>query len=359
MAVSLVLAAHFIRSPETGAWSLVGRVASSGWIGVDLFFVLSGFLITGILLDSRGNRNYFRSFYTRRALRILPLYYSFIAFILLLPRMSALAEWLGASYLVKHQGWFWSYTVNWLFVGEATHGLATGAEQGFGALWSLAIEEQFYLIWPLIVALIPRRRLLSTIGGIALGCVVLRVVLAARGVPVAALYGVTLTRLDGLSVGAALAVLQREGGLVRWWRPWAFAVCGCALALAAATPFIVRSTFSNALLFSAVEFPIAMGFGALLMMAVATSSSVRAVMSARPLCMLGKYSYAIYVLQAPVQHVMVGAGAGPERISFPAFMIAGISITLGLAFASWHLWEVHFLRLRRYGPALARPKAAS
>ena len=359
VAVSLVLAVHFVRSPDTGVWSIVGRVASSGWIGVNLFFVLSGFLITGILLDSRGDRNYFRSFYARRALRILPLYYGLIAFVLLLPRMSDLAQWLGASYLAEHQGWFWSYTVNWLFVGEATHGLATGADHGFGALWSLAIEEQFYLIWPLVVALVPRRRTLAAIGTIAMGCVVLRLTLALRGVPVAALYGATLTRLDGLCVGAALAILQRDGGLARWWRSWAFAVCGCALALAAATPFIVRSSHPNALLFAAVEFPIAMGFGALLMMSVATSQSMRALMSARPLRALGKYSYAIYVLQAPVQHVMMGAGARPERIGYPAFMMVGLSITLGLAFASWHLWEVHFLRLRRYAPALLRAEPVS
>lgn len=359
VAVSLVLAVHFVRSPDTGSWSIIGRIASSGWVGVNLFFVLSGFLITGILLDSRGDRNYFRSFYTRRALRILPLYYGFIAFVLMLPRLSALAQWLGASYLADHQVWFWSYTVNWLFVGEATHGLATGADQGFGVLWSLAIEEQFYLVWPLVVALVPRRRILATVGVLALGCVVLRLALALRGVPVAALYGATLTRLDGLCVGAALAVLRRDGGLARWWRSWVFAVCGCALALAAATPFIVRSSHPNALLFSAVEFPIAMGFGALLMMSVATSASMGAMMSVRLLRTLGKYSYAIYVLQAPVQHVMVGAGARPERIGYLPFMLAGISLTLGLAFASWHLWEVHFLKLRRLGPTLLRAEPAS
>jgi peptidoglycan/LPS O-acetylase OafA/YrhL len=359
VAVSLVLAVHFVRSPEVGGWSIVGRIASSGWIGVDLFFVLSGFLITGILLDSRGDRNYFRSFYTRRALRILPLYYGFIAFVLMLPRLSALAQWLGASYLADHQVWFWSYTVNWLFVGEATHGLATGADQGFGVLWSLAIEEQFYLVWPLVVALVPRRRILATVGVLALGCVLLRFALALRGVPVAALYGATLTRLDGLCVGAALAVLQRDGGFSRWWRSWAFAVCGCALALAAATPFIVRSSHPNALLFSAVEFPIAMGFGALLMMSVATSESMGAILSLRPLRTLGKYSYAIYVLQAPVQHIMVGAGARPEQIGYLPFMLVGVSITLGLAFVSWHLWEVHFLKLRRFGPTLLRTEPAS
>jgi peptidoglycan/LPS O-acetylase OafA/YrhL len=352
VAVSLVLAAHFVRSPETGGWSLIGRLASSGWIGVDLFFVLSGFLITGILLDTRGNQNYFRAFYGRRALRILPLYYGFLMFILLLPRMSALAQWLGASYLAEHQGWFWSHTANWLLAGEAAHGLTTGADHGFGARWSLAIEEQFYLAWPLAVALVPRRRLLLTIGFLTAGCIVLRLTLAIQGMPAAVLSGATVTRLDGLCVGAALAVLHRDRGLAHWWRVWALGVCGCALMLAAATPLIVRSSHSNAVLYGAVEFPIAMGFGALLMMAVAQPGRMSRAMSVRPLRALGKYSYGIYLIQAPVQHVLVGAGAGPQQVGYLIFMIMGLAVTLGVAFASWHLWEVHFLRFRPFGRTL-------
>jgi peptidoglycan/LPS O-acetylase OafA/YrhL len=359
VAVSLVLAAHFVRPPESSGWSFLGRLASSGWIGVDLFFVLSGFLITGILLDTRGDRHYFRSFYTRRALRILPLYYGFIAFILLLPRMAALAQWLGATYLAEHQAWFWTYTVNWMMAGDAMRGLDSATQNGFGALWSLAIEEQFYLVWPLVVALVPRRRILPAIGGIAGGCVVLRLLLAMQGVPAPALSAATFTRLDGLCVGAALAVLSRDGGLERWRRAWSLAVCCVALLLTGATPFLVRSAYPNDMLFSAVEFPIAMGFGALLILSVAKSGPVKLFMSAPVLRTLGKYSYAIYVLQAPVQHVMVGAGAGPETIGFVAFMVVGVTVTLGAAFVSWHLWEVHFLRLRNFGPAVLDVERAS
>jgi peptidoglycan/LPS O-acetylase OafA/YrhL len=359
LAVSLVLAVHFVRSPDTGPWSLVGRVASSGWIGVDLFFVLSGFLITGILLDTRGDRCYFRSFYARRALRILPLYYGFIAFILLLPRVAALAQWLGAPYLAAHQSWFWSYTVNWLLAGEAARGLDSGAQHGFGALWSLAIEEQFYLVWPLVVALVPRRRILPVIGAIAGACIVLRLLLAMRGVPVAALYAATFTRLDGLCVGAALAVLYREGGLERWRRAWALGVTGVALLLSAATPLILQDRHATALLFSTVEFPIAMAFGALLILSVGKTGPLKSIMSTPVLRTLGKYSYAIYVFQAAVQHVMVGAGAGPEVIGYVGFMIVGVTVTLGLAFASWHLWEAPFLELRRYGPALLQAERAT
>src|SRR5262249_2846553 len=122
----------------------VGTILARGWMGVDLFFVLSGFLITGILLDSRGADGYFSSFYARRFLRIFPLYYGFLALWFLV-----LAYVFGSAYsdlfARERQVWFWSYTANW------------GRPDELGALghfWSLAIEEQFYLVWPLVVWLL-------------------------------------------------------------------------------------------------------------------------------------------------------------------------------------------------------------
>ena len=122
-----------------------------GWAGVDLFFVISGFLITGILLDSIGSEHYFRNFYVRRVLRIWPLYFALLAFVfVLLPWiMPALRERIFSqchpwqSYLVFAQNFF----VRDFGIGPV------------GVTWSLAIEEQFYLMWPLIILLFPRRLL--------------------------------------------------------------------------------------------------------------------------------------------------------------------------------------------------------
>jgi len=127
---------------------LVGGLFSFGWSGVDLFFVLSGFLITGILLDSRNAENYFSSFYARRVLRIFPAYYVSLALLLLILPM--LDPPLRLS-LPSDQWMYVFYAQNWVGIFDYPgRGLLT-------PYWSLAVEEQFYLVWPLVVARVCRR----------------------------------------------------------------------------------------------------------------------------------------------------------------------------------------------------------
>ena len=131
-----------------------------GWIGVDLFFVLSGFLITGILYDAKGGPHYFRNFYMRRSLRIFPLYY---AFLILIFAVMPLLRASGADHVGK-QVWMWTYLSNVLFARVGWEGMPAHTTH----LWSLAIEEQFYLLWPLLVWLASRRRLIQLcVGSIA------------------------------------------------------------------------------------------------------------------------------------------------------------------------------------------------
>src|SRR6185369_11811956 len=123
--------------------------ALAGWIGVDLFFVLSGFLITGILYDAKARKDYFRNFYARRFLRILPLYYGILAlYILVFPRISIVPQRQYQS-LVEHQLWFWTHLSN---VSIAIEGYGN-QQRGWTHFWSLAVEEQFYLVWPAVVFL--------------------------------------------------------------------------------------------------------------------------------------------------------------------------------------------------------------
>jgi peptidoglycan/LPS O-acetylase OafA/YrhL len=150
IAILSVMLLHFTNaiaalpgSPTSAARSVFGW----GWTGVDLFFVLSGFLITGILLDSKGHPLYFRSFYARRALRIFPLYYAALFLFFVVPRAipSVPATY---SFAWHDQRWFWFYLGNF-------HPLGPDAKQFIGQFWSLAIEEQFYLVWPLLIWLTP------------------------------------------------------------------------------------------------------------------------------------------------------------------------------------------------------------
>ena len=123
------------------------QVFEFGWIGVDLFFVLSGFLITDILLSSQGGRNFFRNFYARRFLRIFPLYYiTLIAFFLLAPYVFSQQNADVVTYYNTNQLWFWSHLQNWLFVNKGM-----SSSPMLSHFWSLAVEEQFYLFWPLII----------------------------------------------------------------------------------------------------------------------------------------------------------------------------------------------------------------
>src|SRR5271163_4752017 len=124
----------------------LGLIATNGWMGVDLFFVLSGFLITGILLDTKKSNGYFSNFYARRCLRIWPLYYSVILFMFLivpLLRPSERQDIFGP----RSSPW-WAYL---LFLQNFLVSVPTKATGLLGVTWSLAVEEHFYLVWPLIV----------------------------------------------------------------------------------------------------------------------------------------------------------------------------------------------------------------
>ena len=114
LAIALVLSVHFVgdATPTNGLQRALVKLANYGVWGVDLFFVLSGFLITGILLDSRGTTSYYRSFYVRRALRIFPLYYGVLGLLFVVWPMLAVGYPAGLTESAAHQGWAWSYLVN-------------------------------------------------------------------------------------------------------------------------------------------------------------------------------------------------------------------------------------------------------
>jgi peptidoglycan/LPS O-acetylase OafA/YrhL len=168
-----------------------------GWTGVDLFFVLSGFLITGILLDSRSASNYFSSFYARRVLRIFPLYYLALSLVLLGGSLRLLPSGDHAG----TPAWYFIYAQNWKFVDVPF----------LGHFWSLAVEEQFYFLWPLIVYLFPERRVLQIAIAGSVIAIPLRSVLLSSGINPNYIYWNTFTRMDALLMGAACACLLKEG----------------------------------------------------------------------------------------------------------------------------------------------------
>ena len=173
------------------AGTLFLRVTQPGWLGVNLFFVLSGFLITGILLDSRNRPDYYRRFYGRRALRILPAYY------LLLLLLGLLGQ-AGAAYL----------GLSFIYLANVTN--LFGVANDYGPLWSLAVEEHYYILWPTLVRRLSLTRVAAVASVIFVGAPALRALAFHFGFT-SGLASYTWFVCDGLAAGSLLAILLRAG----------------------------------------------------------------------------------------------------------------------------------------------------
>lgn len=206
--VAILLVVLFHGFGESGLMGLFGvprlfvLATMPGWMGVNLFFVLSGFLITGILLDGREKRHYYKNFYIRRALRILPAYYLLLIVLWFLPRLG----------LVDHRRISWGFIgLSFMYLSNVTN--LFGVPMQYGPLWSLAVEEHFYLLWPAAVRFFSRTGLAYLAGAIVVGSPVLRAI--AFGLKYE--YGNPYTWLvaDGLAAGALLALYCRRPGVER------------------------------------------------------------------------------------------------------------------------------------------------
>src|SRR5438067_7291472 len=357
LAAITVMCYHFGRPEVSGSGGkIVGAITQFGWCGVDLFFVLSGFLITGILLDTRDRPAYFETFYRRRILRIFPLYFAFVALFMyvIAPRLPG-----PPADLVARQQWLWTYLANF---DIARHGWYAGVGSNANNLWSLAIEEQFYLVFPLAVFLLSRRR----VGALAIGCVFIaiasRIALAHAGYPSRMGYVLTFAHFDGLGCGALLAVLAREGNALDRLAPLARAVVPLSLcAVVAIAIHVGRFSLSD---WTTLQYglpSVAIGFAALLLLAVAPAGSpaLRKLFESRLLRFFGLYSYGLYIWHPMVGGLVRRAGfdqrfvAGVLHSSSAAIIITVVGkIAAGtlIAVVSYHVLERPFLRLKDRRP---------
>jgi peptidoglycan/LPS O-acetylase OafA/YrhL len=330
IATVMVICFHFWQSFTSGPYSVVGKIAVWGQTGVDLFFVLSGFLITGILLDSRQSPNFLRNFYARRFLRIFPLYYGALAVFYIGAPLLRLAPWVDISKSV----WFWLYLQNiplTFFPASAV---------GPNHFWSLAVEEQFYLAWPLIVLATSRKTLLRIIGA-----AVVISVLTRAALPHYATFYFTVARVDGLAIGAGIAILWRDRGrltsLVRFARCALFIIgplmVGAQLVMSGSHNFalqVVKSTL------------ISLVYGSVLVL-VTTKTAGRLVertLSATAMRSIGRYSYGMYVIHPFLLGWFRSLGL-PYGV---AGLLLTVTATYLAAMICWHAFEKRFLQFKSH-----------
>lgn len=328
----------------------LGAVLTFGATGVDLFFVLSGFLITGILFDSLGDSGYFRKFYARRALRIFPLYYGVVLVFI------ALTPWLG----IKWHGMNWAL----LFYLQNTN--IAGPFYSFeylGHFWSLAVEEQFYFLWPLIVfAVRDSKRLLWVCAMLSCVALSLRFRLAFHHTIYHIINRSTFTRMDSLLFGGAVALLLRSSYhdvVLRLARSVFLIAAALIGTLSFLQLFVSRRpeiVFPFDVTYLAVRYTLlSVGYAALIAWCLREASVCRKIFEQPALCFFGKYSYGLYVFH------FVALGFLLKTFKnwighFTSSKLAGVTgagsmsfgVAVAAAFASYHLYEKRLLRLKRY-----------
>lgn len=361
IAVLLVLARHAsaVDAPSGVLSAPLFAGMRAGWIGVDIFFALSGFLITGILIDTRGSPGYLRTFYARRTLRIFPLYFAVLGVLFLLGPLTPLAGDAEFRTLQGNQWWLWSYLTNVLIVVEGHAAVPLHMSH----LWSLALEEQFYLFWPFVVLAVPVRWLPRAILALSALAVALRAGLVAwTGWGLEAAYILMPARLDALLIGGGLAWMVRSVEGRRWVRRLQRPV-GVAAGLVLLGLALWRGAGSRLDPYVQV-----FGYAALALAATAVIASAlpggkagrwRQVLASPWLQTFGKYSYAIYVFQYPIVALLdsvvrpvldVWSGGAVLPVSLAIFVLAS-ALSLLAARVSWALVEAPALSLKRFFPS--------
>lgn len=306
----------------------VATVCGVGWSGVDLFFVLSGFLITGILYDTQTDPRYYRNFYARRTLRIFPIYYLFVAICLLVAPFST---WRTGHlsflvYLGYPAALIWPTLLN--IPIRITH------------LWSLHVEEQFYMLWPWLIRRlrVPRNILVFCAMAIA-GALLARIVFPSWA------YASLPCRMDGLALGAALAVLFRgdyRGRIQKLATPVFTVSVGLLILIFA---FRHTTEHSDRLVCTLGFSVIAIAYGALLVLSLGTLSSL---FSMRILRLFGKYSYGMYLYHFPLTAVFEHTKSFFNAFPFGSLIYVMFCLAADLAIAalSFHVFEQPILRLK-------------
>jgi peptidoglycan/LPS O-acetylase OafA/YrhL len=343
----------YIAGPR-GAGDLLTRLTAVGWVGVDLFFVLSGFLITGILVDTRTDPHYFRCFYARRTLRIFPIYYAVVVFLVFVaPAIHAMPR-ETARMLWHEQLWYWTYLTNVHFAIHPSPRL----DALTGHFWSLAVEEQFYLFWPLVVPAVGERRLRDVALAAVAVAFLARIGLVELRAGTGWIYTMLPTRVDALAMGALVALAARQPRLAtvaRRWLPRLAAAGGATIVGVALSSrphaFGFWSPLVEVLGYPAVDIVASAAVGVLVL--EPTIGWFRRLCEMRWLREIGRVSYSLYVVHLPLMNACIAWAGGRPSAPVPAihrflFVAVSMLLSVGLALLTWRFIERPFLELKRF-----------
>ncbi len=360
IAILLVMAFHFtqgvrLQNPFTGA---AVDMASGLFIGVDVFFVISGFLITRILLATNLTKRAYLVFTMRRVLRIFPPYWFYlIACLALLP---ALRQYSARDYLNDHWLWFFTYTNN---IRIALEGWPASY---LSHLWSLAIEEQFYLIWPIVLVLLAFfRSWLPFLVLAVLGPPLARFILAETGANPLALYVLLPTRLDPLAIGALIAFCESRGLMRHCHKAMKLLAIPAGIFMVV---YLVERSLSGVSVFSmparvaGQHFATGLLSGVLITAGITRAGVVKDLFTRTWIVKVGKVSYSLYLWHFAVNATFRNTDLHPQafgRADLPVevyllvyLVLAGL-ISYLIAIVSWKYFEEPVLRLKRFFPSPA------
>ena len=358
LAILMVIISHAFQSNLDGKGGfahLLGTLFGYGAFGVDLFFVLSGFLITGILVDSVDKKAFFKTFYMRRVLRIFPLYYAVLLGLFLLTPVLHL-EWRGMGWLML------GYLQNLRPAQVASFSPGTGLQ--LNHFWSLAVEEQFYLVWPAVVFFMRDRKQLFwttlAISGLALA---LRLGLAFAGVGALAVHVTTFTRADSLLLGGALSLLYRSEywSKVQRFAPWgslaaAGVILGSIVLLEGYASAYPSTSLGARLWIDGLRYTVlALGASCLIACSLRPGSICAWIFEQSWLRFFGRYSYGIYVLHMVAlpflvnrQRAAIFSATHSKMLAVAGAGLSALMLSVIAAYFSFHLFEKPFLHLKHY-----------
>lgn len=310
------------------------RIGEYGWSGVDLFFVISGFLITGILLEAKGKVHFFRNFYARRVLRIWPLYFAILLFTFVLLPLAVPS--LRARIFADAYPW-----ESYFFFVQNLFSIKPIAFGPVGVTWSLAIEEQYYLFWPILVLVLSRRWLVWAAAG-AFGLSVSVRILQALGFLHLFLYTNTLSRLDGIALGSLLAVVL-PAAPEKTVRKIALLV----LPVSVLAVILTESVFGEKTWF--LYSGLALAFAAMLCLSI----NFQPLRKLGFLQYTGKISYGLYLIHVPVFDILREPRFRTRLSWFHSpisndllLLFAMVATAFLVASASWYLFESPILKLK-------------